>query len=344
MIRRLTWLTLVAWALSGLVAGSALAEVPTGPRLSFMRSGGSGTQLITSNPEGGDQQVVADSRSARPIPYGPLAWSADGASLVFPGVSRRFGGIYIAHADGSHAAPVGDAENGFEPILSPDGQVLAFARERERSRRVRGTNETVYDSVSIWLVNLGGGSARRITPWRNGLFETPSSFSPDGSILAVTRSREQRSGLFQDDAVALRLDGSMAGVLAKHAREPVYSPDGMRLAMTIVGKPRRVKPGLPLLFSPTDLALANADGSGMTKLTHTPRVVEQEPSWDPSGERLAFTQHGLGTLGYGEIGGSIMEINADGTCRTKVLSYPKAILRGVSWQPGRGREAGPIAC
>jgi hypothetical protein len=47
----------------------------------------------------------------------------------------------------------------------------------------------------------------------------------------------------------------------------------------------------------------------------------------------------------------LMEINADGTCATTVLGKPRprnslggAALYAPTWQPGPGREAGPIAC
>jgi len=39
-----------------------------------------------------------------------------------------------------------------------------------------------------------------------------------------------------------------------------------------------------------------------------------------------------------------MEINANGTCRTRILSHPKVAFFGATWQPGPGREAGPIVC
>lgn len=305
MIRRLAGVLLAACALSALLVADASSEVPPGPRLSFMQLGRSGPRLVTSNPAGGEQAVIADgSDRGGPIPFGPAAWSADGTRVAFPGVARggAFGGIYLARADGSAPKPILGTQGASHPVLSPDGETLAFTRERERLRRAGGANETVYDSISIWIVRRGGGKG------------------------------------------ALRLNGSQAGVLAKNAREPVYSPDGTRLALTIVGRPRPVEPGVSLLFSPTDIALANADGSGLTRLTRTPREVEQEPSWDPSGERLAFTQHGVGPSGYGGIGDSLMEINADGTCRTKVLSYPRGILFGATWQPGPGREAARIAC
>jgi hypothetical protein len=39
-----------------------------------------------------------------------------------------------------------------------------------------------------------------------------------------------------------------------------------------------------------------------------------------------------------------MQINADGTCPTKLLSSPRAKFFAPAWQPGSGREAGRIAC
>ena len=49
----------------------------------------------------------------------------------------------------------------------------------------------------------------------------------------------------------------------------------------------------------------------------------------------------LGPPAYKE---AVMEINADGSCKTKLLSVPSVTLFGAVWQPGPGREAGSIAC
>jgi hypothetical protein len=39
-----------------------------------------------------------------------------------------------------------------------------------------------------------------------------------------------------------------------------------------------------------------------------------------------------------------MAINADGTCLGQVFSDPDLTLYGPVWQPGVGREAGPMSC
>ncbi len=39
-----------------------------------------------------------------------------------------------------------------------------------------------------------------------------------------------------------------------------------------------------------------------------------------------------------------MEVNADGSCRRKILSIRRTILFGATWQPDAQGEAGPISC
>jgi hypothetical protein len=46
-------------------------------------------------------------------------------------------------------------------------------------------------------------------------------------------------------------------------------------------------------------------------------------------------------FGFGD---AVMEINADGSCPTKILSAPGVAFLSPVWQPGPGREAGPIVC
>jgi Tol biopolymer transport system component len=348
MIRRLAGVAVVGYVLLALPA-VAQAEVPAGPRLTFVEAADSGFKLISSDPSGGDRRVILggnDKSRLLPFPFSSIAWSSDGTRVAFSGIERSGNeallDIYDAAADGTGVTKLPGTSDGLDAVLSPDGRTLAFAREREREgRRPHRGKATVFRSVSIWLLDIDSGTVSQLTPWRNGLFAFPSSFSPDRSTLAITRERRHRTS-----AVAVRLDGSGETVLARNARDPVYSPDGTRVALVTLGKRRTIgSKGETLTYSPTELAVAAADGSGLTKLTQTPNL-ELLPSWDPSGRRLAYILLSpvLGEATALGIGDSIMEINADGSCRTKVLSVPNASLYGAAWQPGPGREAGPIAC
>lgn len=345
MIGRLAGVAaLVCWCLA-LCAGSAAAEVPVGPRLTFTEFGDKTFRLVSSDPVGGERQVIAGGKGFLPFPFSRPSWSGDGSRVAFTALERvgkkARVDVYTAAPDGSERTRLPNTRDGIGPVLAPDGRTLAFAREREQEAEPRRGKASTYRSASIWLLNIDTGKVSRLTPWRNGLSAYPSSFSPDGSTLAI--SREWRDS---QSAVAIRLDGSGETVLAHNALAPIYSPDGSRLALTMIGKQITIgRKGESLTYSPTELAVAAADGSGLTRLTHT-RNLELAPSWDPSGQRIAYT---LFTVALGEVrslfaGDSIMEINTDGSCRTKVLSVPEVTLFGATWQPGPGREAGPIAC
>jgi Tol biopolymer transport system component len=78
-------------------------------------------------------------------------------------------------------------------------------------------------------------------------------------------------------------------------------------------------------------------------LTDTPGNAEQSPSWDPSGERIAYLEYEGESAG--ESADAVKQINADGTCDSIVVPALKQTLVGpLAWQPGSGREAGRIFC
>jgi Tol biopolymer transport system component len=234
------------------------------------------------------------------------------------------------------------------PVFAPDGRTIAFSRTHQ-AQKAGGDGAGIrgYKSTTAWLVDLATGDPRRITRWRNGLEYFPTSFSPDGSILALVRSRNRR---VEPEVLAMHLDRGGISVLARRASDAVYSPDGSRLALLRIHTRAHVHDAVGEsaevgVEATTDLFVMNADGSGSRRLTDTPTKFELWPTWDPSGQRLAYTQFGGGSeadfLGLSD---ALMEINADGSCPTRVLSYPHVALYGAAWQPGPGREAGPIAC
>ena len=121
----------------------------------------------------------------------------------------------------------------------------------------------------------------------------------------------------------------------------MYSPDGTKIALV-----RRVDGYGRSEGEDTDLYVINADGTGLRRLTRTPGQPELWPSWDPSGQRLAYVRLPLvrsedAIFGYGN---ALMEINADGTCQTRAFSPRPSLSFSLAWQPGPGREAGRIEC
>jgi dipeptidyl aminopeptidase/acylaminoacyl peptidase len=83
-----------------------------------------------------------------------------------------------------------------------------------------------------------------------------------------------------------------------------------------------------------DIAVANADGSGSTKLTNT-STSESGPAWSPDGTKIAFSfTNGFpfGTCGNG----SLYTMNPDGTGAAPLLNDDT--ISGPDWQPLPGPQ------
>jgi TolB protein len=346
VITRLAGSVLVACAL---LAGSADAA----PRLALVEGRLRGPErLVTVTQQGSGRQVVADGGPPGRVRFDPFSapsWSPDGSLIAFSRTvgNRRLGlaarlRIFVVGADGRGLRMIPGTRGGFDPVFSPDGQAIAFARRRIRAHPTRfGVSLPDYHSVSTWIIDLVTGRTHQLTRWRDELENSPASFSPDGSLLALSR----HVGLNRYEAVALRLDGSGSSVIARNGLDPVYSPDGSRIALT-KGHWHifRLRKGITVGVL-TDLFTVRPDGTDLRRLTVTPHQAERFPSWDQSGMRLVYSRANLfSRRSFLGLGNSVMEINADGTCATRVLSKRNSILYGATWQPGLGREAGPLSC
>jgi Tol biopolymer transport system component len=275
-----------------------------------------------------------------PSPGSTVSWSADGAWLAFAGSKGRRKGIYRLGADGTGLRFLRGTKGGRHPVVSPDGRRIAFARDRI-------SGDLSFLASSAWVASADGRGASRLTPWRNYVEYLPSSFSPDGSVVAVTRS-DLRSGS-RSTVFLHRLDGRRGvRVLARRASEAVFSPDGSQIAL--IRHKVSSRGGIPVVVN-KDLYVMGADGTASKALTRTHRIAETRPSWDPSGQRIAFNSFRISKdpieALFDEllpVDNSIVQVNADGSCRQKLLSLRGAALYAPAWQPGPGREAGRIEC
>ena len=272
----------------------------------------------------------------RPLPeiFEAPTWSPDGSKIAFVGVARslesglRGDRLYVVGADGRNLRPLLGTRGSVSPAFAPDGNSIAFARSWRRG-------------TSIWLADLRGGAPRRLTPARRGLYLFPGSFSPDGSTLLATRF----VGRGQEEIVTVNLGTGEVEPVLRRAGTPVYSPDGTRIAL-LRWRPLRRRDGTHTESS--DLFTIKADGTGLRRLTRTRDQAEDFPTWDPSGERLAFVRYLPETVENefleAGVGASVMQINADGTCAREILEPSIEAIYGAAWQPGPGRGAGRITC
>jgi Tol biopolymer transport system component len=358
-------------ALSG---GVVLAAAPPGPRLLTMSMTGLGAakspparssvvSLETIAPSGGNSRILVkgklDEGAFSPNPLISASWSGDGTTVAFSGGEGASARIYVVAAGGGRPRPVPGTRAGLSPVLSPDGQTIAFTRIRMRFRRSKELESLLPDGVPLpkteiafagtttWLVAVGGGQPRRLTPWRNGLDETPTSFSPDGTTLALSKTAENQAG----PRVVLADLGSGDEVdLAAEAEEASISPDGTEIAFVGYADLDVVEAEEGHRYAAPDLYTMEIAGGRPRRLTHSRGVIESAPSWDPSGSRIAYVSNRASTAFVPELdnlfpaGNAIMQVNADGSCRTQVASRQGVALYGAAWQPGPGREASPLSC
>lgn len=315
--RVIRWALVAAMSVLLLTACVAAADRPVGPRLAVVKLAWKPQRisLLTISPNGTRPLRLAGGQRDGPldtITFAPLSWRPDGAEVAFTGIGEIL--LVRANGRGVRRLNVADAEL---PVFAPDGETLAFTRSRR------------HDEAAIWRLNLATGGQRRLTPWRRGLRYLASSFSPDGTTLLATRFDAHRDG--DAEPVALQLEAGRVTRLLRDGLEPVYSPDGSKIALFRRVGHRRTN----------DLFVLDVGSGAARRLTRTPHKEEHFPSWDPSGKRIAFTRFRRANL---EWANSIVQINANGTCETEVIAQRRTVFFGPAWRPGPGREAGPIDC
>jgi Tol biopolymer transport system component len=338
-MRRIALLPVVCVVLLTGMASPGQAAEPEGARLAVLIDNlgdERGADIVTMAPDGGSPQAVIRGASwTRP------SWSADGSLLALGATGEDWKGtvIAVAEADGPGLRFYRRAGiEGGDAVMAPDGRTVAFPRSK-LVKVLPGRENYLYKS-SIWLLDVKTGSVRRSTPWRLQTYFEPSSFSPDGSRLAVAMF--DRRGF---RAVAVDLPSGHTSLLAKDALAPAYSPDGSEVAFVRWKNSRAsaVDDGSPPL---DELRVARVGEPSKSRLLLRRRGLLAEPSWDPSGNRLAFIFSRVEEIGSAgpEEGDNLMEVNADGSCLTRVFSKADLIVSAPAWRPGPGRGAGPISC
>jgi Tol biopolymer transport system component len=334
--------------LLGLVVPALAPATPAGPRLAFIRGGDPlpGDELLATDPSGERWSRLWRTPHSSGF-FSDLTWAGDGSRIALSVTPTDFDVLPLPYigaipAGGGKPVEVRGTKGGLLPVFSPDGRTLAFARIRIRARKGERGGVTIVGA--LWLADANGGGSRLLTPWRRDVALFPVSFTPDGTGLVTVR---QRIGE-RPEVVTLSLTGGPPIVLPVRGSEFAVSPDGSKIAfvrLKKVGSSRSFAP-FPIPVWGGDLFVTSLDGSPPRRLTFSPGRRESEPDWDPSGERLAYVQHPAKRTVQalnGE-GTAIVEINADGSCRHKLLFTYGLSYREPAWQPGPGRGAGRIEC
>jgi Tol biopolymer transport system component len=194
-----------------------------------------------------------------------------------------------------------------------DGSSEAVARSAPRAagngRLIVALEEN--PGVRLYSVAVNGTGGRFLTghdqPADGGiLVEAHPDWSPEAGRIVFTRYIVEGREAASPKIWAVDPDGSNLVQLTRGPRPdflPAWSPDGTKIAFT------REFRGSAEIF------LMNADGSGVTQVTHDRAAHEQHPAWSPDGTRIAYRSAARRSQ-------DLFVMNADGSEPMRLTSGP----------------------
>jgi WD40-like Beta Propeller Repeat len=256
---------------------SRIAFSPDGRRIAFDNFLEGEYGIETADPDGSDVVRLTDG-----VNDSWASWSPDGTKILFsstrydpsieqcmPGFPHEHGcptDIYVMDTDGSNVVRItDDPASEYQPVWSPDGRRIAFARS---------LGDPQLSHPAIFTMDPDGTDVRQISSADGGSDFWPT-WSPDGTQIVFAAIRRENWGIWTVDADGSNEEQIFGGVGTGYVNNPVWSPDGSLIAF--VGNPSIDD------YSPDDaLYVMRPDGTGITLLADAPSIgVAGDIAWQP---------------------------------------------------------------
>ena len=249
------------------------------------------------------------------------------------------------------------------PFWSPDGQWIGFINERDDN-----------SGTDIYIMRPDGSSMGRLT--NTPTYKRATSWSPDGEMIVFSQTTYGSGGMevdiFSVD-VETQIVQQLTDTPGVNEHNPVYSPDGEKIAYTSVrdGDPKNIwylmlmdsdgsNPrmimetpvgGGSFAWSPNgkqivfpsadeciDLYVFSLEGGDLQQLTHAPGS-ETSPAWASDGSWIAFTGTDVCTSASA-LGWEIFFIRPDRSGLTQITNHPQRHPVDPAWSPSTGLRIG----
>jgi TolB protein len=282
VMRRLLVLLALPAALTG--AASAWATFPgDNGKLVFQRTAGKQIDLFTIRPEGSRLKRLLGG----PLIEEDAAWSPNGRRIAFARSAK--GGypteVWTVSPRGRELRRLTTWNDIATAPTWASGNLIVYFTTKDFPG---------YDGLppsELYSMAADGTDQRRLTT--DEVVQTDPAVSPIDGTIAFTAWQPvpAEPDVFDHGLFSIAVDGSGLRTLApfsarRDAINPSWSPDGRRIVFEIASAHPPANPGSSNRQS--DLAVMNADGTGLRRLTRT-ATLETNPIWSPDGRLIAFT-------------------------------------------------------